>query len=365
MNNRILQHAGHNGYALSRCRSVIALVVVICGLLITGLLAGQEIILGEEFPPVVDAIYERALEWLAVNQQPDGSWSARHEGPGVTGICVMAFLASGDDPNFGRHAAQVRNAIRNIIARQDKQSGYFGGSMYHHGFATLTLAEAYGAMDESLRWQNDLIDRPSPTGANNNSIANALQLAIRCAVDAQQRNPLEGWRYSPNATDTDTSVAGTVLMGLLACRNAGLMVPEQAINQALAYIRRSTGRNGFVAYDGDFGGSLESMNRSAVATLVHAVGKRRDTPEYKATLGHITKRLEHNETAHPYYFMYYMAQALFQGEYAAWEKWNAATIRKLENNQADNGSFENDAYKTAMCLLALALNHRLLPIYER
>lgn len=337
-------------------------------------LKGQEIRFGGEVPPAVEIIYENGLAWLASTQKADGSWNTPHTGPGVTGICLMAFLASGEDPNFGRHAPHIRRAIRNIISGQDRESGYFGGSMYHHGFATLTLAEAYGAVDDSLLWQTggmpitneeDAAGKQSINPAAGHSIARSLELAIRCAVDAQQRNPAGGWRYSPGAADADTSVVGTVLMGLLACRNAGLPVPNQSINRALEFMRQNTGPTGFVSYHGGFGGSGESTNRSAVATLVHAVGRQKDKPKYRATLKHISTRLEHNETGHPYYFIYYMAQALFQGDYPAWEKWNAATIRKLKNRQKDNGSFGNSAYQTAMSLLALALNHRLLPIYER
>ena len=169
----------------------------------------------------------------------------------------------------------------------------------------------------------------------------------------------------PSMTDPD-DVAGAVLMGLLAARNAGMQVPDSSIEASLEYMRRSTGKNGYVAYSGGFGGMGESMNRSAIATLVHAVGKQKDTWEYEATLEHISGRLEHRESGHYLeYFRYYMAQALFQGDYEAWQKWNAATIRQLEETQQENGSFNNTSYQTGMSLLALALNYRFLPIYER
>jgi hypothetical protein len=60
-----------------------------------------------------------------------------------------------------------------------------------------------------------------------------------------------------------------------------------------------------------------------------------------------------------------MAQALFQSDYASWQKWNTATARVLNETQAPDGSFNNDAYTTGMSLLALGLNYRFLPIYER
>jgi hypothetical protein len=60
-----------------------------------------------------------------------------------------------------------------------------------------------------------------------------------------------------------------------------------------------------------------------------------------------------------------MAQALFQGDYASWQKWNTATARVLSETQAADGSFNNGPYETGMALLALGLNYRFLPIYER
>ena len=108
------------------------------------------------------------------------------------------------------------------------------------------------------------------------------------------------------------------------------------------------------------------MNRSAIATLVQAVSKNKDSWEYEATLEHISTRLEHREAGHYLeYFRYYMAQALFQGDYESWQKWNAATVRQLEESQADDGSFSGGSYQTGMSLLALGLNYRFLPIYER
>ncbi|HEX2747561.1 MAG TPA: squalene--hopene cyclase [Verrucomicrobiales bacterium] len=312
---------------------------------------------GGQIPPEVDLIYERGLEWLAQKQADDGAWKDGNQGAGVNGLCLMAFLASGEDPNFGRWAQVVRKAVRNIVGSQDEKTGYLPSSMYHHGFAMLALAEAYGAVDETLLWQG--------TEKKTRSLAETLNLAIGCASTSQKKNRWGGWRYSPDASDSDTSVTGAMLMGLLACRNAGMDVPDETLNAALEYMRRSTGRDGSVAYSGGIGGMGESMNRSCIATLVAAVSKQKDEQKFAATLKHITTRLEHREGSYPEYFRYYMAQALFQGDYEAWKKWNAMTVRQLHETQAEDGGFSNSSYSTAMSLLALALNYRFLPIYER
>lgn len=318
--------------------------------------------LGTEIPPEVDSIYERGLNYLASNQSDDGGWRGRNEN-GITGLCLMAFLASGEDPNFGRYRRNVRLAVRSLIRSQEPGSGFYPNSMYHHGFAMLALAEVYGALDEATLW-----DGTEPE-AERRTIAESLELAVALATESQKNNRWGGWRYSPSATDADTSVTGAVLMGLLACRNAGISVPDETLENALTYMQRSTStESGFVAYSGGIGGGGESMARSAVATLVYAVGHQKETDEYSATLEHITDRLDHEETGHRHYFLYYMAQALFQGDYQAWAKWNRQTARMLSESQADDGSFAGsygEAYGTAMSLLAMALNYRFLPIYER
>jgi hypothetical protein len=311
---------------------------------------------GGQIPPEVDIIYEHGLVWLAAAQEPDGSWKGPYQGCGVTGICLMAFLASGEDPNYGRYAVTVRRAVRNIIQQQDATTGYLPNSMYHHGFGMLALSEAYGMVDESRLWEGNAPVR---------SIAQTLDLAIRCASTAQRKNRWGGWRYAPDATDADTSVTGAVLMGLLAARNAGMDVPDDTINNAMEFMRRSTAKDGSVAYTGGFGAMGGSMNLTAVASLVGAVSKSKGTDEYKASLNRLLDNLEYHESGnYAEYFRYYMAQALFQGDYNAWQKWNAGKVRELHDIQKDDGSF-GGAYETGMSLLALALNYRFLPIYER
>jgi hypothetical protein len=312
---------------------------------------------GGEIPAEVDTIYEKGLAWLAKKQEANGHWQDGNSGSGQDGLCLMAFLSAGDDPNFGKYASNVRRAIRAIISAQDATTGYFPSSMYHHGFAMLALAEAYGAVDESLLW--------AETGGKGRSIGQALDLAVRCAVTSAEKNPFKAWRYSPDATDADTSVAGAILMGLMAARNAGMPVPDKTINEGIEYIRKSTAKNGYVAYSGGFGGGGESMARSSIAALVYSIGKHKDWEEFAATLKHISANLEHQENGHPEYYRYYAAQALFQGDYDAWQKWNKLTIRHFKQTQDADGSIGRGSYQTAMSLLALALNYRFLPVYER
>ncbi len=317
---------------------------------------------GDAVPRDVREMYDRGLQYIAGAQTEKGDWSGNggDEGPGLSGLALMALLASGEDPNYGIYSNHVRKAIRSIISAQDANTGFFGHSMYHHGFGMLGLAEAYGAVDERNLW---------PDRKKEKSIGQALELAVRAAITSQNKNSFGAWRYSPNSTDADTSVSGSVLVGLLAARNAGIEVPDESINKAISYYQKMTSPGtGFVAYSGGMGGFGESIARTSIATLVFSVARRKDLPEFKATLAHLKERLEQPAQGYTEYARYYQAQALFQGDVAAWEKWNKLLIRQLKQGQQPDGSFKGqfgDTFSTATSLLALALNFRFLPIYER
>jgi hypothetical protein len=318
---------------------------------------------GEVIPRDVREMYDRGLQFLASSQSENGDWAdgPGAQGPGQTGLAVMAFLASGEDPNFGLYSTQIRRALRSIIASQQAETGFMGNSMYHHGFGMLGLAEAYGAVDERNLWSDS-------AASGKRSIGQALELAVRAAITSQQKNSFGAWRYSPSANDADTSVSGAVLVGLLAARNAGIEVPDDAINKAVAYFKSMTAPSGFVGYSGGMGGFGESQARSSIAALVYAIARRKDMPEFKATLGQIRDNMQQLNGGYAEYTRYYLAQALFQGDLEAWEKWNKLLVRQLKQAQRPDGSFVGGwgkGFGTATSLLALALNYRFLPIYER
>ena len=218
---------------------------------------------GEVVPRDVRQIYDRGLQFLAASQSQDGTWDGGKPGPamtqglenaaradgswasggkqgaGVTALALLAFLASGEDANFGIYSGHIRKALRSLIGTQDAKTGYIGPSMYHHGFAMLALAEAYGAVDERNLWPDEKAPR---------SVGQALELAVRAAITSQKSNPTNAWRYSPGGRDADASVTGAVIIGLLAARNAGIEVPDESIDKAIAYFRSMTDRSGDVFY---------------------------------------------------------------------------------------------------------------------
>ncbi len=328
----------------------------------------SELRFGGEIPPDVDRIYSRGLNYLVQSQAKDGAWQSAgsHYRNGITALCIMAILSSGEDPNFGRYSLSLQRAVRNLIRSQDSKTGYFESSMYDHGFGMLALSEAYGALDDRILWKQ----AEAQGGGSGRTIGKALELAVQCAISSQNNNPHGAWRYSPDATDADTSIAGAVLVGLLAARNAGIKIPDANIDHAMEYFSVMTSPDGSVGYSG-IGSFGQSLARSSIGNLVFSLGKHKDWEEHKLTLSHIKENMFVRTSGHwsQEYSNYYLAQALFQSDSEAWADWNTQTISHLSDSQREDGSFDFQshgvAYSTSMSLLALALNYRFLPIYER
>jgi hypothetical protein len=335
---------------------------------------------GDPVPRDVREIYDAGLRYLLKTQDQDGSWKDQQAGAGVTGMAMMVLLASGEDPNFGPYRAPIRKALRNMIGQQDAGTGFFGGqhggghdSMYQHGFAMLALAEAYGVVDDRGLWTEPGAQQGGP--GTGRSIGKALELAVRRAVSSAKQNPTGGWRYGPDAKDADTSVSGAVLMGLLAARNAGIEVPDETIDRAIKYYVTMTGGNGQVGYSGGAGGGSDAV--TSIGVLVYSIARRQELPQYKAATKYLVARSRGGDApgpdGYPGYTDYYRAQALFQCDVAAWEKWNTGLVKQLKSTQAKDGSISTagrggmgtGTVTTSLYLLALAVNFKFLPVYER
>src|SRR5262249_18683551 len=93
----------------------------------------------------LDESIKRALEYLHKNQNADGSWAGGPaNNPAITSLCVMAFLAGGHVPGEGPYGDTVKKGIDWVLERQ-AENGLIATAghheMYHHGIATLMLAE--------------------------------------------------------------------------------------------------------------------------------------------------------------------------------------------------------------------------------
>lgn len=301
----------------------------------------------DAIPAQAELIYQRGLQYLAKSQNEKGNWndSAGTE-PGVVGLCVASFLAHGEDPNNGVYAKNIRTGIDYILSQQNEKNGYIGSSMYNHAFATKALAESYGVLD-------------------NPRIGPALKKAVELILSSQKNNRFGAWRYTPESRDADTTVTGCQMVTLFAVRNAGIAVPDEAIKKGLAFLASCRGRDGDYGYTSATGGK---PTLTAIGSLCLSLAKERDSKGYQASLAYLTKNIDFRDRYYPFYFEYYMSQALFHADEAIWKDWNARNIRYLSTIQASDGSFpgnQGTSFNTAGALLSLALNYRFLPIYEK
>ena len=115
------------------------------------------------------------------------------------------------------------------------------------------------------------------------------------------------------------------------------------------------------------GGFGESLARSSIATLVFSVARRKDLKQFKATLDYLKKASIRSRQQRGQNTPTTM-RPRHQGDVASWEKWNKLLVRQLKQAQAADGSFRGQlgsSISTSLSLLALAVNFRFLPIYER
>lgn len=301
----------------------------------------------DSIPAQAELIYQRGLQYLAKTQGEKGTWNdSVGSEPGVVGLCVASFLAHGEDPNNGPYAKTIHQGIEYILSQQNDKNGYIGSSMYNHAFATKALAESYGMVD-------------------NPKIAPALKKAVELIVSSQKKNRFGAWRYTPESRDADTTVTGCQMVTLFAVRNAGIAVPDEAIKKGLAYLASNRGRDGDYGYTSSSGGK---PTLTAIGSLCLSLAKERDSKGYQASLAYLKKNLDFRDRYYPFYFEYYMSQALFHADEDTWKEWNARNIRYLSTIQAPDGSFpgnQGTSFNTAGALLSLALNYRFLPIYEK
>lgn len=343
----------------------------------------------------VDTAVEQALTWLAAQQKNDGSFPTLDQGqPGVTSLCVLAFMAHGHNPGNGEYGQRLDHAVRFIVSCQ-KENGLVTllgpegpritsdvpipigePAAYNHAIGSLTMAEIYG-----MGQTND---------------AKALERAITKALAAtleMQRWPKDlpadrgGWRYitDDGPHDSDLSITGWQLMFLRSARNAGFDVPKEPIDDAIQFVRRTYNKKlGRFAYTTDED-SHASRGMAGAGILAFAHAGFHDSAEAKTTARWLLKnnfvvynRNSGERTARMdryHYSLFNATQAMYQMGGSYWKEFYPRTVAALLDSQRLDGSWEADrfprdrqfgnAYSTALVLLSLGAPNQLLPIFQR
>jgi hypothetical protein len=343
-----------------------------------------------------DRSIEKALAWLASRQREDGSFLAQDIAqPGVTSLCVLAYLSCGHTPDGKPYGDRISRAIDYILScRQDdgllakvQTPPHFGlhtaahTNIYNHAISSLALSEVYGmTRAEQAR-----------------RIRQALEQAVEFTLARQQERKPQvedqgGWRYLRRwyYRDADMSVTGWQLMSLRSARNSGIEIPPEAPAEALEFIQRlyDPQRQCFI-YELSPDGNHPTRGMVGAGILSLSLAGKHDTPmardAAKWLLRHdfnaynrqmIDPRTGQESTSRDryHYGAYYCSQAMFQlgGKY--WQAFYPPLVDTFVKHQNADGSWQAEAgedhrygntYTTALVVLAMTPPYELLPIFQR
>ncbi len=328
-----------------------------------------------------EAAVVAALRWIAANQSPNGRWDPRrldagvgpaaegegrrfvgaHSDTGITGLALLAFLASGHTHLSGEYRDNVRRGLEFLLASQDA-SGNLGGMnntfdrMYCHAVAACALSEAY-AMTRDRR------------------LLPSLQAAIGLTVRTQDRAS-GGWCYFGGQSG-DTSQLGWHVLALKSAELGGLAIPDETRAGLVRFINTvSSGRSGGLAcYQATRSLVTRTMTAEALACRKF-LGLSTSPDLVREASDYILQEIPGAGMTNHYYW-YYATLALHQTQGEAWRRWNEALQAKLLATQRHDGSWSGSwdpdpvwgrcggrVYSTALCTLCLEVYYRYLPIYE-
>ncbi len=310
----------------------------------------------------VDPSVERGLDYLARIQSDDGSFPENYgTSSGIPALAGMAFLSRGHLPTEGKYAETLTRCIDYILAHQEGpglyKAGHGGsGPMYAHNIATLFISEVSGMVD------------PERQRRIAESLPRALGLILRAQAVKKSPQHQGGWRYHPSSRDSDTSCSGWALMALRSAKLNGAAVPDEAIDQAVAYLYRHFDPKG-----GHFGYTdthKHKLSLTGMGLLCLELCGEHGKPETIKAADFVLqdfRSLEKEQFA--FYGNYYNAQAMFQMGDAYWETyadWMYATY--LAEQKEDGSWYSKEAgrvYGTSIMVLAFTVPYRQLPIYQR
>jgi len=357
----------------------------------TGAGTSMDVLSAEQWREV-DKATDRALAWLATQQNAKGMFKSPDGGqPGITSLCVLAYLGRGHLPGQGPYGGQINRGIDFVLSCQ-KPNGLFTwkvpgrthqskqpshGATYNHAISGLMLCEAYGMTGGK---RAALI-----RGAVHEALAFTLSHQRITKRRAQDHG---GWRYlrrRNDNTDSDLSITSWQLMFLRSAKNAGFEVPSKAIDDGVAYVIRCARRR-----DGTFRYGLGSPNEASITYAMTAAGilslsmaGRHDTPLAHSAGNWLLRQPLHVYRPtytvwtryNPYHYgMFYCSQAMYQLGGRHWSAFYPRMVQTMLRHQRSDGSWDVEngsfsyfgkSYTTALATLALSVPYQMLPIFQR
>lgn len=308
---------------------------------------------------------KKGLDWLAKSQSKLGFWSA--DGTYYTAMTALAGIAltcSGSTTTQGPYARNISNAV-DFLLTQTKENGLIGNPKtddrytYGHGFSMLFLSQVLGEEE---------------TGQRRKDLIAALRAAVKFSINAQTK--AGGWGYlsAKEGDDFDEgSTTITQIQGLRGCRNSGLKVPRQVIDNAIQYIYRCKNDDGGISYSSSKehqGVSRPAITAAALASLYNAgEDKSKQIPEmWKFAKRRLHSLADEQTWGHWHYTYLYYTQVVYRQGASEWEPFRNRLYSRLVKAQKDGGEWEGEVasvYVTACCLIMLQLELAYLPIFQR
>ena len=182
----------------------------------------------------------------------------------MTALAGTALLLEGSTPTQGKYADSIAQAVDYLISRS-RPNGLIGDPKtddrytYGHGFSMLFLSQVLGE-ERDLARRSELIQ--------------VLEQGCRIFKGAQTKDG--GWGYVSTKDGNDFDEGSTTItqvQGLRGCRNAGIPVPRETIDRAIAYIHKCTMPDGGVHSSKGGGGrpAISAAARHAYSTLVNTM----------------------------------------------------------------------------------------------
>ena len=317
------------------------------------------------------------LEWLARNQQKDGSWSlvgpyangARSENREVaTAMALLAFQGDGNTTEYGEYKDVVERGWYYLLRKQDDKGCFYRERhrihrFYSQGIATIAICELYAMTSDPALKQ---------------TYREPAVKAIEYCVETQ--SPEGGWRYVPHQAG-DLSVTGWILMALQSARMAGLDVPLNTLDRASAFLDSVAKEDGSrYCYHP---GRAPTTAMTAEGLLCRQyLGWKRDDPNLVNGVEWLLQRRNqiNYKRERDVYYWYYATQVMHHMEGEAWRKWNERMCQTVPQAQVgkgiEAGSWDplkpardrraeegGRLYVTCLSLYMLQVYYRHLPLY--
>jgi hypothetical protein len=329
---------------------------------------------GGQWGKYAEAAVLRALEWLRINQNPDGSWG-HNDCEAYAGLALLTYLAHGETVNSQKYGDTVQKAIRYLVARQNDKGEFVktegAGGVYGHAICTYAISEAYS-----------MTRIPS--------LKTSMERATQILINGQK--PHGGYimyTFGPGGDNNrwDVSLTGFCAQALKAAyiagaENEGL---KACMEKVVKFYKDKQRDDGGFPYSAANPGRQPNMTGVGVLAL-QLLGYATDSATTRGLSFLASADASWNNPPQaPMYSWYYVTQAKFHQGGAHWNNWNNKVMPALIRNQNEDGSWfspglalkgdgvtredrgqgiSTKVYATTLAALSLQVYYRFLPTYQ-